>query len=136
MRMRNPLAALVAALLLCGSVAPAALAQSSPFSAPQPLVPPEQATPAPVNTTDPDSEGLKGWQETLIFIGGVALLAGIGIGVVMDARRRSPVTEADLHPGRAAATGDPEHRRAMDRKRKSKQRTQRSSRKKNRPKRK
>ncbi len=133
--MRNPLVVLLTVLLLLGATAPVSLAQSTPFTPPQPLVPPEQVTPAPVNTTDPDSEGLKGWQEALIFAAGFVLLFGIGVAVVMDARRRRPVTEEDLHPARAAA-GDPEHRRAEHRKRKSKQRTQRQARKKNRPKRK
>ncbi|WP_372789271.1 hypothetical protein [Paraconexibacter sp.] len=133
--MRNPLAVLITALLLLGVPAPVALAQSNPFTPPQPLVPPEQVAPEPANLADPDSEGLEGWQEALIFAAGFVLLFGIGLAVVMDARRRRPVTEEELHPGRVAA-GDPEHRRAEHRKRKSKQRTQRQARKKNRPKRK
>jgi hypothetical protein len=133
--MRYALTILTSTVLLLAVATPCTFAQSNPFTPPAPLVPPEQPDPEPANVKDPDEEGLKGWQETLIFLGGAALLFGIGITIVADAKRRRPVTEEDLHPGKASA-GDPAHRRAEHQKRKSKQRTQREARKKNRPKRK
>lgn len=133
--MRTSLLVLLAALLMGGLAAPAAHGQANPFTPPQPLVAPEQAEPQPIRAADDDDGELETWQEVLIFLGGAAFLTGIAVAIVMDARRRRPVTEAELHPGRAAA-GDPEHRRADHRKRKSRQRTQRAARKKNRPKRK
>lgn len=133
--MRTSLLALLVVVLAGVLAVPAAHGQSNPFTPPQPLVAPEQAQPQPVRTADDDDGELETWQEVLIFLGGAALLTGIAVAIVMDARRRRPVTEEELHPGRAAA-GDPEHRRAEHRKRKSKQRIQRQARKKNRPRRK
>lgn len=133
--MRHALSILVGSALLLSVAVPGAFAQSNPFTPPAPLVPPEQQAAEPANVQDPDEEGLKGWQEALIFVAGAALLFGIGFTIVADAKRRRPVTEEELHPGRAAA-GDPAHRRAEHQKRKSKQRIQREARKKNRPKRK
>lgn len=133
--MRYALTILLSGALLFSAAAPGAMAQSNPFTPPAPLVPPEQPAAEPANVADPDSEGLEGWQETLIFIAGFALLFGIGLTIVADAKRRRPVTEEELHPGKASA-GDPAHRRAEHQRRKSKQRIQREARKKNRPKRK
>jgi len=133
--MRHALSILLSSAVLLAVAAPGAPAQSNPFTPPAPLVPPEQPQPEPANVKDPDEEGLKGWQETLIFVGGAALLFGIGFTIVADAKRRRPVSEEELHPGKASA-GDPAHRRAEHQRRKSKQRIQREARKKNRPKRK
>jgi len=134
MTVTRSLSALLAALVLALVVAPGARAQSNPFTPPAPLVAPEQATPVPAPDPD-DDDGLSGWQQALIFVGGFGLLAGIAAAIILDARRRRPVTEEELRPGRASQ-GDPEHRRVENRKRKGKQKTQRAARKKNRPKRK
>lgn len=133
--MRHALSILLTGAVLLAVAAPGASAQSSPFAPPAPLVPPEQQAPEPANVSDPDEEGLKGWQETLIFLGGAALLFGIGFLIVADAKRRRPVTEEELHPGKALA-GDPARRRAEQQRRKNRQRIERQARKKNRPKRK
>lgn len=133
--MRYALTILLSSALLLSAPASGASAQSNPFTPPAPLVPQEQPEAEPADVADPDEEGLEGWQETLIFIAGFALLFGIGLTIVADAKRRRPVTEEELHPGRASA-GDPAHRRAEHQRRKSKQRIQREARKKNRPKRK
>lgn len=129
--MRSSIAVLLSAVLLAAVLPSSASAQSSPFAPPAPLVPPEQQAPEPVNAADPDSEGLKSWQQTLIIASGFVLLFGVGVAIVMDARRRRPITEEDLHPVRAAGH-DAAHRRIEHQKRKSKQRTQRAARKKNR----
>ncbi|PTL54962.1 hypothetical protein [Paraconexibacter algicola] len=126
--------ALLAALLTLAVAVPAASGQSNPFTPPAPLVAPEEVTPVPAPVPE-DDDGLETWQQALIFLGGFALLAGIAVAIVVDARRRRPVTEEELRPSRAAQ-GDAEHRRAEHRKRKGKQKTQRAARKKNRPKRK
>ncbi len=130
----RPLIVLLAASALALAAAPAAQAQSNPFTPPAPLVAPEAATPVPAPVAD-DEDGLSSGQQALIFIGGFGLLAGIAGAIILDARRRRPITEEDLRPDRATQ-GDPEHRRAENRKRKGKQKTQRAARKKNRPKRK
>lgn len=130
----RPLLVLLSALALVLAAATAARAQSNPFTPPAPLVAPEEATPVPAPVQD-DDDGLSGAQQAFIFLGGFGLLAGIAGAIILDARRRRPVTAEDLRPDRATQ-GDPEHRRAEHRKRKGKQKTQRAARKKNRPKRK
>lgn len=134
MTVTRPILALLAALATL-AFAPAAQGQSNPFTPPAPLVAPEAATPAPAPPPDDDDDGMDTWQQVLIFVGGFGLLAGIALAIVIDARRRRPVTEEELRPSKAAQ-GDPEHRRAEHRKRKGKQKTQRQARKNNRPKRK
>jgi hypothetical protein len=74
----------------------AAVAQQSPFSPlPAPQEPQQPTTTGSTSTTTDDSGGLKSWQEILIFAGGVVLIAGIGYGIVMDARRSAPVKEGE-----------------------------------------
>jgi len=89
---------LAIAILLCALAPPvAAVAQQSPFS---PL--PQAQTQAPTTTTsntstsNGDSGGLANWQELLIFMGGVALIIGIGYAIVTDARRNAPVKDQEL----------------------------------------
>lgn len=130
----RPILVLLAAFAIALAGATAVQAQSNPFAPPAPLVAPEAATPAPAPVED-DDDGLSSGQQALIFIGGFGMLAGIAAAIILDARRRRPVTAEDLRPERATQ-GDPEHRRAENRKRKGKQKTQRAARKKNRPKRK
>lgn len=90
--LRRPLA--IAAALCLLAPAAAALAQN-PFA---PLPTPQQPTPTTTSTSgsssNPDS-GLKTWQEVLIFMGGIVLIAGIGYGIVTDARRSAPVKEGE-----------------------------------------
>ena len=91
-------AAVLIVLVLAVAAAPAA-AQNSPFGG----LAPAQTTPD-VTVAAPASSGgvagLQTWQETLIVIAGVALIAGIGLAIVADARSRAPVSEAELgHPG-------------------------------------
>ena len=90
---------LAIAAVLCVLAPPvAAVAQQSPFS---PL-PPAQTQTATTTTTsntssnNGDSGGLASWQEVLIFMGGVALIVGIGYGIVTDARRNAPVKDGEI----------------------------------------
>jgi hypothetical protein len=91
---------LAIAALLCVLAPPvAALAQQSPFS---PLPPAQQPTQTATTTSNSsstnngDSGGLQSWQEVLIFMGGVALIVGIGYAIVTDARRNAPVKEGEI----------------------------------------
>jgi hypothetical protein len=85
-------------VLTAGSVAGGAAAQAgNPFT-PLPQAAPDTTT---VDTTTTSStgavtdDGLERWQEILIFLAGVALLAGIAFAIIGDARRAAPVTEDD-----------------------------------------
>lgn len=85
-------------LLTLLALAPAgATAQFSPL-------PPAQTTPTVVVAPpDPDDGGLQGWQQTLVFLAGGLLLAGIGWAIVRDARHRAPVKPGEeAHPGAGA----------------------------------
>jgi hypothetical protein len=133
----------VLAFVVGGLALPAAaLAQGDPFTPPRPLVPPSQPEPQPVPIApgrEAGDDGLDGGQKALIVLAGVAVLGGIAAAIIIDARRRRPVTEEDMRPGRATGANaghDAEHRRADHRKRRAKAKTARESRKKNRPKRK
>jgi hypothetical protein len=93
--LRRPLAI---ALVLSVIAPPAAALAQSPFS---PLPPAQTATQAPTTTSgsstnNGDSGGLQSWQEVLIFLGGVALIVGIGYAIVTDARRNAPVKDSEL----------------------------------------
>jgi hypothetical protein len=96
---RRPLAI---AVLLCVLAPPVAALAQSPFS---PLPPAQTTTQAPTTTSNSstsngDSGGLQSWQEVLMFLGGVALIVGIGYAIVTDARRNAPVKEGeDSHIG-------------------------------------
>jgi hypothetical protein len=97
--LRRPLAL---AALLCVLAPPAlALAQQSPFAPlPQPVEPTTTTGTTTSSSSSGDSGGLQNWQEILIFLGGVALIVGIGYAIVTDARRNAPVKEGDWsHPG-------------------------------------
>jgi hypothetical protein len=67
-----------------------------PLPTPAPT-PPETVVVAPSND---GGDGLKGWQELLIFGAGFILLAGIAWAIVSDARSKAPVKDSELaHPG-------------------------------------
>jgi hypothetical protein len=88
---------LAIAALLCVLAPPVAAIAQSPFT---PLPPAQTATQAPTTTsssnTNGDSGGLSSWQEILIFLGGVALIVGIGYAIITDARRSAPVKEGEI----------------------------------------
>jgi hypothetical protein len=93
----------VLATVLALALAPAALAQGSPFA---PL-PPAQTDPGTtvqtVSGASNDGGGLKAWQEILIFAAGVVLIGGIGYAIVSDARERAPVKQPAPDSGPAGS---------------------------------
>jgi hypothetical protein len=117
-------------LALTAPVAPA-LAQGTPFS-PLPPAPPAPL-PAPPDTgrsASSDGGGLAGWQTALIFVAGAVLLLGIGYGIVLDARAKSPARQASR-----VATDRRErelHRERARRQARRKQKSARAQRKRNR----
>ena len=111
-------------LLICVTAALAApadaVAQSNPFGPLPPAQPAQTTTAAPTTTGSASGQGggLKRWQEILIFMAGVGLIAGIGFAIVGDARRSAPVTEEELagaHRSSGAAARKP-HDKAKARK--------------------
>jgi hypothetical protein len=94
---------LVIAVLLCVLAPPVVAIAQSPFSPlPQAQEPTQTATTSNSSTNNGDSGGLASWQEVLIFMGGVALIIGIGYAIVTDARRNAPVKA-----GEESHIGDP-----------------------------
>lgn len=109
-------------LLICLAalaVPVAAVAQSTPF-APLPQAQPAP-TPTPTATTatavTDDSDGLKTWQEVLIFAGGGILLLGIAYAIVSDARSVAPTVEQteETEASRARKEEDIKRRKAKNR---------------------
>jgi hypothetical protein len=92
--LRRPIAL---AVLLCVLALPAAALAQTPFSPLPPAQEPTQTatTSGSSSSTTGDTGGLKSWQEVLIFMGGVALIVGIGYGIVTDARRSAPLKEGE-----------------------------------------
>ena len=93
--LRRPLA--IAACCAC-SRRPPPPSRRAPFG---PLPQAQQPTPTATtsngsSTNNGDSGGLESWQEILIFMGGVALIIGIGYAIVTDARRNAPVKDGEL----------------------------------------
>jgi hypothetical protein len=89
---------LLICLLIAFAVPAAGIAQAqdaSPFAPlPQATTTPDQTQQtATTSTTSDDSGGLAGWQQVLIFLGGGALILGIGWAILADARNRAPVEE-------------------------------------------
>lgn len=128
---RRRLATLLLILVAAGLLAPAgALAQSAPF-APLPQAPPDTSTQAVTvapTTANSDSGGLSRGAEIAIFIGGVALVIGIGWAILHDARRRAPVRDEKAYYRETSATPDDPHkaqRKAKNRKRAKAQRVAR-----------
>ena len=94
------LAALLAALVLA---APAS-AQFNQLPAPSQTTETPTVTVAPPPANTSSDGGLKGWQETLLFVAGIILLLGIGWAIASDARKRAPVKDSELaHPGMGSA---------------------------------
>lgn len=101
------IALLVTALLALAVLAPAgASAQQAPtLGAPTP----EERAPAPT-TIGSSNGGLETWQELLIFGAGVALLGGIAVAILGDARERvGAIRHRGRRPG-AAEAGEVPHR--------------------------
>lgn len=109
---RTPATVLACLALLA---APAAAGAQSPFT---PL-PQGQTTPTDVTVAAPaansDSEGLKTWQEFLIFGAGLVLLLGIGYAIVSDARNRAPLTEGEAAHGLGSGERPNRSRKQRDR---------------------
>ena len=95
----------IAALLWLLALPAMAFAQQNPFA---PLPPAQQPTQTATTTSNSNSSnsggdgGLSSWQEVLIFLGGIALIVGIGYAIVSDARRSAPVKDSEVgHIGEA-----------------------------------
>jgi hypothetical protein len=100
---------LLLTLVTAGLLAPAgALGQANPFTPlPTPAPQTDTQTQTVTSTTAAEDQGLKRWQEILMFAGGVILIIGIGYAILRDARRRAPVDDeaayyADKSPHNAA----------------------------------
>ena len=104
--------AALAVVVALGVPAAAAFGQLSPLN----QLPPAQTTPTVTVAPSRSSAGgggLKTWQEILIFGGGLALLAGIGMIIVRDARQAAPIKAG----GPDAAGGTSRRSRAKARQR-------------------
>lgn len=90
----------LAVLSTCAFTSVAAAQGANPF-VPLPQAAPDTSTlqTATSTTTSTTDDGLERWQEILIFLAGVALLAGIGFAIVGDAKKVAPVTEGELEGG-------------------------------------
>jgi len=129
--LRRPLA--IAALLCVLAPPAAALAQQSPFSPlPQAQQPTQTETTTTGNTSSAsgDSGGLSSWQEILIFLGGIALIVGIGYAIVTDARKNAPVKDGEI--GHIGEPTKPLPKARTKPVRRAKSRAARASRKRNR----
>lgn len=94
-------AAVLLVVLALLAVAPALAPAQTPFAPLPPAQQPQQtATQAPPRPSSQQDDGLKTWQQTLIFLAGLALLGGIGWAIVSDARSRAPVVDRDLEADR------------------------------------
>jgi len=101
----------VAALAVAPAAAVAASNPLLPAPAPQQQAPQQAPAPAPAQTqapvqnTDPNGS-LAGWQVVLIGLGVIALIGGIWIVIVRDAKRATAgrVRAADAAPRGASAT--------------------------------
>jgi hypothetical protein len=109
--LRRLAAALIAATLAAPAAA-VAQAPPSPLSPGLPVptgpAPPTTTTPAPLpssNPTTPGGSGLSGSTALIIAIGAIALIAGIGLFIWRDARRRAPVRHAHATAGVGARSG-------------------------------
>ena len=107
-------------LLIClvALAVPVAAVAQTPFA---PL-PPAQTTPAPTptvtsSTSTTDGDGLKSWQEVLIFAGGGILLLGIAWAIVSDARSVAPTADLteETEASRARKEEDLKRRKTKNR---------------------
>ena len=124
----------IAALLLVLAVlgAPAgALAQDNPFG-PVPPAPQQPAPPPPA--PEEEDEGLSETQQLLIALAGIALVAGIAIAILRDAKRAAPEGEShsalDSEGQHVKGTRKPPKQRVKQNR--AKARTARQARKRNR----
>ena len=118
-RRQTRAALLLIALLAALAPAPAAFAQgTSPFT-PLPPATPQQTATTTQGSSNQDDGGIDTWQAVLIVVGGVILLAGIGIAIARDARRRAPVIDA---PDSADHREADSHRRARQTKQRQRER--------------
>ena len=97
-------------LLALLTLAAPAVAQTNDPRAPLPDFSPDVQEPLPV-VEDESGDGLSTWQEILIFGGGAILLGGIALIIIRDARRRAPVTDAQM--GHPALGNAPKHNRSQ-----------------------
>jgi hypothetical protein len=126
-------AVILVVLLILAMPGATAHAQGSPFTplppGPTPAPPPPPSSPTP--SSNKDDGGLSGLQQALIFAAGGVLLLGIGIAIVLDARRKAPVRAARGHAAEGREQRDPHRERAKAQARR-KQKAARAQRKRNR----
>jgi hypothetical protein len=128
--MRRTLARTVSlAIVIALLVSATAFAQGA-FS-PLPAAAPDTTPTAGATTTTATSSqgGLKHWQEILMFLGGVGLIAGISWAILSDARRVAPVTAAEA-AGHGSSAGVRKAQQKQQARKKAK--AQRAARKRNR----
>lgn len=125
----KPVLALAAVAVALACAAPAVAQQAPTLGQETTLTP----TAAPPDTTTTGNGGLKSWQEILIVLAGIVLIAGIGFAIVGDARERA--RRLGRHPDRAeaATAGVPHKHRAQAKARaRAKARAAKAQRRKNR----
>jgi hypothetical protein len=122
--MRSRLIPITVAVALALSAAPAHAQVAPSLGAPQTT----HTAVTPVTTSSSTgSGGLKTWQEILIFGAGIALLTGIAIAIISDARERAPTPEGEL-----ATVGPHRHRRESKQRARARARAARKARRHNR----
>ena len=93
-------AVVLATVLVASGPVTVAFGQGAPFAPlPPPQQPPPTVTVPPTSSRSSANDGLKTWQQILIFGGGAALLFGIGMVIVRDARRAAPVKAGEQPTG-------------------------------------
>lgn len=134
--MRAPmLRRLPALVLVLALVAPAAASaqNGAPFGPLPPAQPQQTTTTVAGSSTNSDSGGLKGWQQTLIVVAGLVLLLGIGYAIVADARSVAPVADRlDDEEADGRRPGSRAHAARRKEQSRSKARAARAQRKRNR----
>ena len=138
MSCRSLVLPILAACVLGAAAGPAAAQSGDPLG---PLPPAPENPPVVVPTAADDDEGLAGWQQTLLIVGGALFVLAIGVAIARDARRhapddsRRPARPAEGFAGGPGSGASPGRARLTPRDRRrarAKARTARASRKKNR----